>query len=151
MRTTIGIVAISVLALTGCGGSGSAHFANRPRPPFPINLTVYINDARVSVSPQSIGAGPVHLIVTNRARTAESLRVLALGAAPTDALADTGPINPQATAEVSVDVSNPGEYVVATATPGGSEAAVATPGSIQPASLHVGPPRPNATNQLLEP
>ena len=31
--------------------------ANKPRPAAPVNLTVYVNDARVSISPNSVGGG----------------------------------------------------------------------------------------------
>ena len=66
MRKTItGMLAVGTLIATGCGGGST--FANKPRPPTPINLTVYINNARVSISPASIGAGPVVFIVTNQA------------------------------------------------------------------------------------
>ena len=48
-RTTIGMMAAGAIAASGCGSSEK--FANIPKPPPPINLTVYINDSRVSVSP----------------------------------------------------------------------------------------------------
>jgi hypothetical protein len=143
---TLGMLGAAVLAVTSCGSSKP--FANQPRPPIPINLTAYINDARVSVSPDSVGAGPVTLIVTNQGSHAESLQIQSPGAQ--SALADTGPINPQATAQVKVNV-NPGEYTVATGSGGGTDAAQATSPSIHPAHLHVGPPRPGAQNALLQP
>ena len=47
MRKTItGMLAVGTLIATGCGGGTT--FANKPRPPTPINLTVYVNNARVS-------------------------------------------------------------------------------------------------------
>lgn len=145
-RTTIGILGAGVLVVTGCG-SGKT-FANRPRPAVPINLTVYINDARVSVSPASFGAGPVRFIVANGASHAESLQIQS--ASGTTALADTGPISPQATAQVRVDVT-PGDYTVVTGNGGSSDAAQAITSAIQPAHLHVGPPRPSGSNVLLQP
>ena len=39
-------------AASSCGGGST--FANKPRPATPVNLTVYINNARVSVSPSSV-------------------------------------------------------------------------------------------------
>ncbi|MGZ4305288.1 MAG: hypothetical protein ACXVEW_06645, partial [Solirubrobacteraceae bacterium] len=89
--TTIGILGVSAIALAGCGSSKT--FANRPRPPVPVNLTVYINNARVSVSPQAVGAGPIVFLVTNQAARAESLAIQRKGGAGT--IANTGPINPQ--------------------------------------------------------
>jgi hypothetical protein len=137
----------TLLALSGCGSSKP--FANRPRPPIPVDLTVYINDARVSVSPGSLGAGPIVFIVTNQASHAESLQIQSVGAQST--LADTGPINPQATAQVKVDVM-PGEYTVATGSGGSStDAAQALSSPILPAHLHIGPMRSGAKDALLQP
>jgi hypothetical protein len=146
-RTTIGILGLSALAVAGCGGSKP--FANQPRPPAPVNLTVYVNNDRVSISPASVGAGPVVLIVTNQASNAESLAV-----APSNSggqpLADTGPINPQGTAAVTVDFT-PGTYTVATNASGTTEASLASTPGVRPALLHVGPTRASASSQLLEP
>jgi hypothetical protein len=113
-------------------------------------MTVYINDQRISVSPTSVGAGPVQLIVTNQASNSESLTVLPAGSAAGQPLADTGPISPQGTAQVTVHL-NTGDYTVATAPHASTEAANATPGGIQAALVHVGKPRPSASSQLLQP
>ena len=74
------------LALGGCGSS-SADYKNDPRPPSPIVITGYIDDQRVSVSPRSLGAGPISLIVTNQtehraARDARERRPDGLGPGP---------------------------------------------------------------------
>ena len=106
----IGIIVVATSVIAGCGSSG--HFANHPSPPTPVNLTVYINNQRVSVSPSSVGAGPVVLIVTNQANTAQSLTVLPAGASAAQPIADTGPINPQATAQLTVNLNTPGAYTV---------------------------------------
>jgi hypothetical protein len=147
-RTTIGVLGIGALTMAGCGGSGT--FANKPRPPVPVNLTVYIANARVSVSPRSVGAGPVVFIVTNQSTKAESLAIVPKGGTGNHAIADTGPINPQATAQVTVNFK-PGDYTVSTTTGGATEAARATASPARGAHLHVGPPRPSASNQLLQP
>jgi hypothetical protein len=149
MRTsTIGIFALSAIVVAGCGGG--KHFANDPRPPTPVNLTVYISNSRILVSPTSVGAGPVTFIITNQASQAESLTVQpASGGA---ALASTAPINPQATSSVQVNFT-PGTYTVTTSggVGGASAAAQATPGPNLSASLFVGPERQNANNVLLQP
>ena len=147
-KTTFSTVAVALVAVSGCGGGG--HFANEPRPAAPVNLTVYINNARVSLSPASVGAGEVVFIVTNQADKAESLTIHPAGNS-SQSLASTGPINPQATGQVAVDISEPGEYKVATASVGGTDAALASQRSITPASLRVGAPRPSSSNQLLQP
>jgi hypothetical protein len=146
-KTTIGILGSAALALAGCGGGTT--FANQPRPPAPINVTVYVNNHRVSVSPASVGAGPVVFIVTNQAGNAESLAIAASGSG-SQQLADTGPINPQGTAEISVDFT-PGTYTVSTGGNATTEAALSSAPGIQPASLRVGAARASASNQLLEP
>jgi len=145
--TTIGILAVGALSAAGCGGG--ATFANNPRPPTPVDLTVYINNSRVSVSPNAAGAGPIIFIVTNAASQTETLSIepAATGSQP---LANTGPISLQATADVTVNFQ-PGDYTVSTGSQAATDAALATASSIRPASLHIGPPRPSASNALLQP
>ena len=144
--TTIGILGVSAIALAGCGSSET--FANHPRPPAPINLTVYINNARVSVSPQAVGAGPVVFIVTNQAARAETLAIGRKGGG--GSIANTGPINPQGTAQVTVNLRR-GTYTVATTATGTTEAARAETSPIHSATLLIGRPRPSASDQLLQP
>jgi hypothetical protein len=144
--TTIGILGASAIALAGCGSSKT--FANRPRPPAPINLTVYINNARVSVSPQAVGGGPVVFIVTNQAARAQSLAIQRRGGA--GSIANTGPINPQGTAQVTVNLRR-GIYTVATTAGGTTEAARSDASPIHSATLLIGRPRESASDQLLQP
>jgi hypothetical protein len=145
-RATIAILALSASVAAGCGGG--KHFANEPRPPTPVNLTVYINNSRILLSPSTVGAGPVIFIITNQASQAESLTVQpAAGGA---ALATTAPINPQATSEVQVNFT-PGTYTVGTNGAGGSDASQAGSSQIQSASLFVGPERENSNSALLQP
>jgi hypothetical protein len=149
MRTrTVVTYTVLLFALAGCGSSGK--FANKPRPAAPVNLTVYVNNARVSVSPASTGAGEVVFIVTNQADKAESVTIHPAGDS-TRSLASTGPINPQSTAQVTVDFAQPGDYTVATGKSTGTDADVASPNPIQPASIHIGQARPSSSNQLLQP
>lgn len=142
-RTTIGILAAVTLTVAGCG-SGST-FKNEPRPPTPVDLTVYINNARVSVSPSSVGAGPVIFIVTNQSTHTQALHVQGPGTHAT-----TGPIHPQATSEVTVNF-HPGDYTVTTGATGKTDATQALPAAIHPASLHIGKPRKSANDVLLQP
>jgi hypothetical protein len=137
------MLAISALAVSACGGTSRA--ATTPRPPAPVNLTVYIDNTRVSVSPSSVGAGPVTFIITNQASQAESLQILPSASSGGNPLADTGPINPQATAQVTVNFSSQGIYSVS------ADGGGAGSGSIQAASIHVGPARRSSDNQLLQP
>jgi hypothetical protein len=131
------MLAASALALTACGGSTSSG-ATTPRPAAPVSLTVYIDNSSVSVSPSSVGAGPVTFTITNQASQAESLAILRAGSSAGDPLASTGPINPQATSQVTVDFSR-GAYSLSTGSP------------VRPASITVGAQRPNSNNQVLQP
>jgi hypothetical protein len=146
-RITMLVVTAAVVA--GCG-SGGGHFANLPRPPSPVNVTVFIDDQRVSISPSSVGAGPVVFIVTNQASQSQSINILPAGVAAGQPLADTGPISPQATAQITVDL-NRGKYSVGTGPVGATEAAQSQPSGITPASLQIGRHRPSASGQLMNP
>jgi hypothetical protein len=148
-RTTFGMFAASALLLSACGTGGGGGYPNKPRPAVPVNLTVYINDQKVSVSPNAVGAGPVVFIVTNAARRTESLTVSSPDGQ--QKLADTGPINPESTAEVTVDFEHPGDYPVNTGSSGGNQAQQATQSSVRGATLHVGKPRPHSSNTVLLP
>ncbi|MDQ6816878.1 MAG: hypothetical protein M3018_05650 [Actinomycetota bacterium] len=145
----IAISLTSALAITGCGSSKK--FPNNARPPTPVDLTIYINNSRVSVSPASVGAGPVIFIVSNQANHAQSVTIMPAGVAASQALANTGPINPQATSQVTVNFSTPGDYTVTTAANGTTDASLAAPTNIQAATLHVGPARAASNNTLLQP
>jgi hypothetical protein len=124
------------VALAGCGSS--TKFANQPRPPTPIDLTAYVDNQRVLLSPTSVGAGPLVFLITNQASRSVSLMLLAPSGAT---LASTGPINPNSTQKVTVDTTGEGDY---TLTPGNGT-------GIQPARLRVGPQRANGDNVLLQP
>jgi hypothetical protein len=132
----------TALAAAACGSSGAA--LNQPSPSVPLNLTVYVDDSRVSLSPDSVGAGPLVFIVTNQASSAQTLTLLPAGDSAAQPLAATGPINPQGTAQLKVDLGTPGDYVLTTG-------AGAPPGTTAAATLHVGQPRPSGSNDLLQP
>jgi hypothetical protein len=146
-RTTFAMYTASALILSACGSNGGP-FANKPRSPEPVDLTVYINNARVSVSPSTVGAGPVVFLVTNAASRTESLTIQSPDGSKT--LGSTGPINPQTTAQVTVDFDSSGDYSVATSQ-SGSQANQAVPASVRAATVHIGKPRPSSSNQLLQP
>lgn len=137
------MLAGTALAVSACGSSSPA--ATTPRPPSPVNLTVFIDNSRVSVSPAIVGAGPVEFIITNQATKAESLAILPSGASARQPLASTAPINPQATAQITVNFSSPGKYSVATGAGDGSST------GIRAASIHIGAKRASSDNQLLQP
>jgi hypothetical protein len=147
-RRTIIMLALAGVTLAACGGGGT-HFANDPRPPSPVNVTVYINDQRVSVSPSAVGAGPVVFIVTNQASRAEAMQILPSGDAA-QPVTTTGPISPQATAQIKVNLGK-GSYTVGIGPSGQTQAARATHTGIEAAVLRIGHKRPSASNQLMSP
>ena len=129
-----------VLTVSACGGS-SADYKNDPRPPAPIVITGYISNQRVSVSPRSLGAGPISLIVTNQTGTAQRVTLESAGPAGSGPgiRQVTAPISPRDTATLKVDVK-PGSYSVHV----GADA-------IRAARLKVGAERESAQNDLLQP
>jgi hypothetical protein len=129
----------AALALAGCGATADSH--TDPRPPAPIVLTASISDQRVSVSPRRFGAGPISLIVTNQTKTAQRVTLESVekaGQGP-GLKQQTAPISPQDTATLKADV-DPGRYSVHVAGD-----------AIAAANLRVGPERPSAQNDLLQP
>jgi hypothetical protein len=144
---TVGASALT-LTLTACGSTGGKA-ASRAAPPTPVNLTVYVNDSRISVSPTSVGAGPVVFIVTNQASHSEALNITR-GSSGSHPIASTAPINPQGTTQVSVSFK-PGNYTISTAPHGQTDASLAHPSTIASASLHIGRPRASSGNSLLQP
>ena len=142
---TIGQSAIIALILTACGSAGGQS-PSVARPPNPVNLTVYVNDSHVSVSPAHVGAGPITFIITNQASQAESLAISKDGST----LASTAPINPQGTTQVSVNFK-PGKYTIATGNQGKNDAQLSKQSSIRPASIHIARERESSSNAVLQP
>ena len=134
-------LAVAVVFVVAACGSNSGDYKNDPRPPAPIVITGYISDQRVSVSPRSLGAGPISLIVTNQTATAQRVTLESAGATGSGPGIKqvTAPISPQDTATLKVDVK-PGSYSVHV----GEDA-------IRAARLKVGPQRASAQNDLLQP
>jgi hypothetical protein len=129
----------AAVVLAGCGASADSR--TDPRPPAPIILTASISDQRVSVSPRRFGAGPISLIVTNQTKTAQRVTLESVDAAGQGPglKQETAPISPRDTATLKATVA-PGRYSVHVAGD-----------AIDAAALRVGPQRPSAQNDLLQP
>jgi hypothetical protein len=145
-RTKLGVLLLAAVTLTGCGGG--SHFANGPRPAVPINVSVYIDDQRVSVSPTSVTPGAVAITITNQSSNAQSVAVVPAGGS--SAITTTGPISPQANDQVTVKLAA-GQYSVGIAPANSTQAAAATPTGIVPGLLTVRGKRSTSNNQVLQP
>jgi hypothetical protein len=126
----------ALFVLAGCGGED---FENRPRPPVAVVLTGVIQDDKVTVSPNQIGAGPVELTISNQTKEAHTVTLEG------DTVRErVGPINPLDTATIQAKVDQ-GSYEVRAGSPQASTR------EIQPAMLDVGQSRGNSNDQLLLP
>jgi hypothetical protein len=126
--------------VAGCGVGGD--YANKPRPPVPINVTANITDQRVAVSPKRFGAGPIVLIIANQSSQSQEVTLETNEPAGGDKPGirqKTSPVNPRGTAELKVDVTE-GNYKVSV---GASD--------VRPATVLVGAPRESGQNELLQP
>jgi hypothetical protein len=94
----------------------------------------------ISVSPASFGAGLVQLVVTNLTNSSQQLEIVTgSGSAQHSVVQQIGPINPQDTAQVKLQLGT-GAYSVRV-----------TGRKVKDAVVKVGAPRPTSQNQLLQP
>lgn len=128
------------LATSAAGCGTGKNYANNPRPAEPIVVAAAIAPGGISVSPARFGAGLVQLVVTNLTTSSQQLEIVTgTGAARQTVLQQIGPINPQDTAQVKLQLGT-GAYSVRVA---GRK--------VKDAVVKVGAPRPTSQNQLLQP
>lgn len=134
-------VAAGLLVTFGVSACGDDDFENERRPPVPLAITGVITDRQVDISPDSFGAGPVVLTISNQ--TEESHRVALEGRAEdgTEVSEVTGPINPRDTATIQQSLPE-GEYEVIANSDG------ALLPEIRPGEITVGPDRPSGSDEL---
>ncbi len=136
-RGTAALLAlVSVAALAGCGDDD---FKNDPRPSPPVELTGVIQASRVTVSPPTVGAGPVLITISNQ--TDDTHSVTLSGGSVEQRSAQVAPSD---TTTIRRTLE-PGTYAVTA----GEAAAVAK--EIKPARLTVGKPRPSGSTDLSLP
>ena len=88
----------------------------------------------------------LHLVVDDLA-----CQPLNIGNSDGSSIGTTGPINPQSTAQVTVDFRDPGTYTVSAGKSGKTQAEQHQPSSIASAALRIGQQRASASSQLLQP
>jgi hypothetical protein len=138
VRATLALIA--VLALAGCGSDDQA-YSNVERPPAPLTVTGRIDDRSIAISPETFGAGPVTILVSNQSEAVQELVL------ETDEVAGgtggitrrSGPIPPGATGQVKADPRE-GTYRLSVRSR-----------AVRPVTLEVGPRRPSAQDELLQP
>ena len=123
VRLLVTTAAAAALLIAGCGDDD---FENDPRPPVPVALTGVIQDDKVTVSPDEIGAGPILITISNQ--TDDPHTITLEGAEITE---QVGPVDPLDTATIQRTLA-PGSYEVRA----GSERAVQE--EIAPAVLAIG-------------
>ena len=139
-RGTIAAFALaSLLALPACGDDED--HVNKDRPAASISVTAAIIDGRINVSPDSFGAGPIRLIVTNQTDAAQviTFETDEVGGDKPGITQKSEPILPSGTTTLEVDVHE-GDYAIS-----------ADDGGVRPASVKVGAPRRSAQDELLQP
>jgi len=134
-----GLLLLPIVVLAGCGGEDD--YENSPRPATPINVTAAITDERVSVSPETFGAGPIVLIVSNQSGSEQALTFETdeIGGENPGVSKATNTIAPSGTASLQVDMRE-GSYAVRVGDQG-----------IEPATVEVSGERASAQDALLQP
>jgi hypothetical protein len=133
------VLLLAVLALAGCGGGQQRD--NKLRPPVPITLTGAIHKNRVQISPASVGAGTIVLIVSNQSGKPQKVTFETdeLGGKTGGRQASSPVIAPSTTGRLTIKALQ-GTYSVHV-----------TDSSIRAARVFVGPPRASGQDRLLLP
>ncbi len=135
----------AALALAGMAGlqacGDEPPRTNIPRPPSPVTLTAAIHEDVVQVSPSSVGAGQIVLIVNNQSGTTQRaiFETDELGGRRAGVRTSTADIEPGGTGRLTVDARR-GTYQVHV-----------RDRTVRAARVVVGPPRESAQNELLRP
>jgi hypothetical protein len=137
MRRSVPLIA--VLALAGCGGSQQRE--NKLRPPVPVTLTGAIHKDGLQISPASVGAGTIVLIVSNQSGQPQKVTFETdeLAGKTAGRQASSPVIAPSTTGRLTIEARE-GTYSVHVAD-----------SSIRAARVFVGPPRKSAQDDLLLP
>jgi hypothetical protein len=127
-------VAAALCASAALAACGEEDFQNNPRPAAPIELSALVNDQKVVISPNDVGAGLATITVSNQSQDPATLTL----SGPDDIT--SGPILPGNTAQIKGELRQ-GDYTVSA-----GDQSTARDGK-----LTVGPERQSSQNDLLLP
>jgi hypothetical protein len=124
-----GLVVVAVI-VAGCGAEDHP---NEPRPPVPVELSAKVDNRKVVVVPDRVGAGLATITISNQ--SADDVEVSLDG--PNSASTDAIPAGSVGSLQLELET---GEYSVDSNVP-----------TIASTKMSVGAPRPSAQNELLLP
>lgn len=140
----LALVALGGLLVAGCGSTTPLSFKGKSRPSPAVDVSVYVSDRDISISPSAVGAGLVVFYVTNQATRAELITVIRAHH-PDAPVLKSGDLQPNGTATVTAELRK-GHYELT-----GSGFVGGNPAPITPASLQIGAPRQAGDSALLQP
>ena len=128
-----------VTVAAGCGGQDRR--VNEPRPAPLVNLTAAVQDDVIRVSPSTVGAGQIVLVISNQSDQPQrvTFKTDELGGTRSGRTASSPVIPAKSTGRLTLDARE-GRYSVSVADD-----------AIRAAPVFVGPPRKSGQNQVLLP
>jgi len=148
MRRTLVSLALGALFVAGCGRTTPLDFKGKSRPAAPVDVSIYVNNHHLLISPSSVGAGPVDFTVANQSCYNETVWAGVLH--EKGAITVSGPVPSDATAQISVTM-HPGVYVLQADSYGNARCERESSVVIRGAKLRVGGPSRSGDSALLQP
>jgi hypothetical protein len=136
-----GLLATVTLVTVAAGCGGDEPRTNLPRPAPLVNMTAAVQDDVIRVSPRTVGAGQIVLIISNQSERAQrvTFRTDELGGSQGGRTASSPLIPARSTGRLRLDARE-GRYAVSVADD-----------AIRAARVFVGPPRKSGQNRVLLP
>lgn len=122
-----------VVAVFFVAGCGAEDHPNEPRPPVPVELSAKVDNRKVVVVPDRVGAGLATVTISNQ--SADDVEVAFNG--PSNGSTDPIPAGGVGSLQLELET---GEYSIESNVP-----------TISSSTMTVGAPRPSAQNELLLP
>ncbi|HEX6023889.1 MAG TPA: hypothetical protein VFZ00_18005 [Solirubrobacter sp.] len=132
-------LAALVLLVAGCGGQTQRENLERPAPL--VVMTAAIQDDVIRVSPRTVGAGPIELVISNQSDAPQTVTFETdeLGGSEGGNRASSSEVAAGGTGRLRIDVRE-GTYSVSV-----------DDDAIREARVEIGPPRESGQNRLLLP